>query len=248
MFIENTTPYKGKIKLKFEKFPEYSGQSVLNKIHFDFGFTKLVSRMYPYKTNEGYTHLDPEKVKLIVENTGGLIGVHEWWECVSKNTGRRKKTYKKPNTNVWEIIFHGKLPESFVSEKDNTYIGDVERGWWYYQNNLRVCQEHPYGVALEVDKFKKITGVYGYSHRGGAMFEIGHRVFNGHYDPKKEDYPKWQWLGFVMEMNSGSAEYLLDGEYKQISDYIPFNLRGTKVIETWEEAIEAAKNLSEYLG
>ena len=31
--IKNTTPYIGKIRLKFEKYPEYTGKSKLNKIH-----------------------------------------------------------------------------------------------------------------------------------------------------------------------------------------------------------------------
>ena len=47
--IKNTTPYLGKLVLKFEKYPHYSGSKsgVLNKVHLNLGFTKLVSRMIP---------------------------------------------------------------------------------------------------------------------------------------------------------------------------------------------------------
>ena len=50
--IKNTTPYIGKIRLKFEKFPYYTGKSKLNTIHLDLGFTKLVSRITPIRTGE----------------------------------------------------------------------------------------------------------------------------------------------------------------------------------------------------
>jgi len=37
--ITNETPYIGKIKLKFEKFPYYRGSNsgILNKVHLDLG-------------------------------------------------------------------------------------------------------------------------------------------------------------------------------------------------------------------
>jgi hypothetical protein len=59
--IKNTTPYIGKIRLKFEKFPEYTGKSKLNKIHLDLGFTKLVSRITPLQNLDGWL-INPELV------------------------------------------------------------------------------------------------------------------------------------------------------------------------------------------
>ena len=79
--IKNETPYIGKIKLKFEKFPHYSGSQsgMLNKIHLDLGFTKLVSRMYPNQVMEGGpSNIDPKKIELIEKYTGGIIGTHKW--------------------------------------------------------------------------------------------------------------------------------------------------------------------------
>ena len=77
MFIKNTTPYVGHLKFKFEKYPHYtSGESLLNKIHLDLGFTKLVSRMYPYKTVDGWV-INSQSTKLITKYTGGKIGTYK---------------------------------------------------------------------------------------------------------------------------------------------------------------------------
>jgi hypothetical protein len=58
-FIKNQTPYKGKLKLKFEKYPHYSNRkNKLNKVHLNLGFTKLVSRIKinDIKTDDGYVN------------------------------------------------------------------------------------------------------------------------------------------------------------------------------------------------
>ena len=59
--IKNTTPYIGKLRLKFEKYPEYTGKSKLNKIHLNLGFTKLVSRITPVQTLKGWV-INPESI------------------------------------------------------------------------------------------------------------------------------------------------------------------------------------------
>ena len=69
MLIKNQTPYLGKIRLKFERFPHYSGQTKLNKIHLDLGFTKLVSRIIPERDLEGWV-VNPECIKQIESCTG----------------------------------------------------------------------------------------------------------------------------------------------------------------------------------
>jgi hypothetical protein len=45
--IKNETPYLGKLKLKLEKYPHYSGgdSGKLNNIHLKLGFTKLLRRL-----------------------------------------------------------------------------------------------------------------------------------------------------------------------------------------------------------
>jgi hypothetical protein len=65
--IKNQTPYKGKLYLKFEKMPYYvsGGESgMLNKVHVNLGFTKLVSRIVPKRNLDGYI-MDPKKIKSI---------------------------------------------------------------------------------------------------------------------------------------------------------------------------------------
>ena len=108
--IKNNTPYIGKIKLKFEKYPEYTGGSFLNKVHLNLGFTKLVSRIYPTRTKSDGFKVDPYKVELINKFTGGKISAHtfgdEWGE---------------PNI----------LLNSFSSQS-GVYIGDITQGWWYF--------------------------------------------------------------------------------------------------------------------
>ena len=230
--IKNTTPYIGKIKFKFEKYPEYTGKSKLNKIHLNLGFTKLVSRITPHKDLNGWL-INPECIYLIQKHTGGKIGSHSFGD-------------KNEHT----------LPNSFLT-KDGEYIGDIERGWWYYKNNMMVCEDYPHGVATIIEyndmypDQQFITGYHGYTHRGGQTFKIGDRLFDPSYKPKEEDYEEWEWTGWeykYLELYGKSDE--LDKKWMResgISYVIPYKKRGSKVIETWEEALQAAINMSKEL-
>lgn len=249
MLINNDTPYVGKIKLSFTKNPNdvvTHSYSILNKIHLNLGFTKLVSRVFPFKLANGYHKLDKDKIELILLKTKGKIGIHEWWLCTSKKTGYNKTKYSKPDAKLWDILDHNILEESFVSQK-NIYIGNIQDAWWYYKNNLEVYEPKPYGVAREFGENGETTGYYGYSHRGGALFEKGQRIFDSNYIAKKEDYPDWQWAGFVQEFEKTNWDYLSKSESPEITAIVPFNMRGKKIIETWDDAILAATNLSKYL-
>jgi hypothetical protein len=103
MFIKNTTPYVGRLRFKFEKHPHYTGgkSGVLNKVHLNLGFTKLVSRMIPYR-NEDKWVINSQATKLITKYTGGKIGTH---------------TFGKDGEDV--------LANSFLAN-DGTYIGNIE--------------------------------------------------------------------------------------------------------------------------
>lgn len=249
--IKNNTPYVGNIKLKFEKNPHYTGggDGLLNKIHLNLGFTKLVSRMIPYRNEEGWI-VNSECIKLITKYTGGKVGTH---------------------------TFHGgehQLPNSFMTS-DGTYIGDIKTGWWYYNNKLYVCQEYPSGVALklktytpnirlknyildEYDRFvteqienDNVEGYYGYTHRGGSLFKIGDRIFDNYYLPVKSDYTEQEWDKFYQDYQKSldkadpfDKKWMVSDGIKSV---IPFNKRGKKVIENWKEAREAAICLSKHL-
>jgi hypothetical protein len=231
--FRNRTPYLGKIIFKFERYPYYTGGSILNKVHIDLGFTKFVSRLKPYKGLDGWA-VNTDRVDVINSYTGGIIGTH---------------TFEG-----------GTLNNSFLS-KTGAYIGDLRKGWWYFKNAMTVCEEYPRGVAevwntapkketLQHGKFG-LKGYYGYSHRGGSLFTIGDRLFDPDYQPKEEDYEEWQWSGWVEEFDSklDKADEF-DRKWMEedgIGCVIPFKMRGPKVIENWEEALQAAINMSKYL-
>jgi hypothetical protein len=224
--IKNTTPYIGKIKLKFEKYPEYTGKSKLNKIHLNLGFTKLVSRITPHKDLNGWL-INPECIYLIQKHTGGKIGSHSFGD-------------KNEHT----------LPNSFLT-KDGGYIGNIERGWWYYENNMKVCEQYPHGVAERYDDKGNLIGYHGYTHRGGQTFKIGDRLFYASYTPNEDDYEEWEWAGWQLkfeELYSKGDD--LDKKWMDkegIGYVIPFNKRGGKVIDNFKECLQAAINMSKDL-
>jgi hypothetical protein len=243
MLIKNQTPYLGKIKLKFEKSPWYSsGNNKLNKIHLNLGFTKLVSRIYVSRGMDGFIP-DPEKVELINRYTGGKIGDHKF-------------------EDEWG------LENSFLAQ-DGTYLGNLSDGWRYYKNQMIVTQKKPNGVALVLDKgffhmptvrngvvedyFSAfVKGYYGYSHRGGNTFRLGDRLFNPDYVPVESDYIKEEWdkykkLANESEIRNRKDGWLGDGEEFEIASIIPFNRRGKETIKTWDQAEQAAINMSNYL-
>ena len=224
--IKNTTPYIGKIRLKFEKYPEYTGKDKLNKIHLDLGFTKLVSRITPQQDLSGWL-INPECIYLIQKHTGGKIASHSFGD-------------KNEHT----------LLNSFLT-KDGEYVGDIERGWWYYKNKMKVCDKYPHGVAEVYNDNGDLIGFHGYSHRGGQTFKMGDRLFDASYKPKEEDYEEWEWIGWeykYLELYGKSDE--LDKKWMResgISYVIPYKKRGKKLIENWEEALQAAINMSKDL-
>jgi len=253
--VKNQTPYVGKIFFKFEKHPHYSSgeDGILNKIHMNLGFTKFVSRLIPKRNLDGQM-VDPEKVASINKYTWGKIGTH--------HVGNNKSD---------EFT----LNDCFLTQ-DGEFIGDVKEGWRYYKNNMIVCREYPHGVAIVLKTYApdnksensikdpyenyvteqvendNIVGYYGYTHRGGQTFKIGDRLFDEHYCPKQEDYSEKEWANFEKKFQKSlaNAENDLDRKWMEddgISHVIPFRLRGPKLIETWEEARQAAINMSKYL-
>ena len=273
MFIENTTPYVGKLRYRLERYPHYTGGnpwSKLNKVHANLGFAKLVSRMYPNTKKEGF-EINMGKVQKIESFTGGKIGKYEWWECTSKKTGNHKTLTKKPNPDIYDIKFYGELPNSFLSN-DGVYMGDIEEAWWYYRNQFRVSEKYPGRVAIQYseneyehqylyhlsgDRVNMLSeGYYGYSHRGGCLFKIGDRIFDEKYEPIEEDYEPWEWTGWVQDYEKALADAkkrndkfdINDIENDGVSRYIPFTKRGKELIKTWADAELAAYNLSNYLG
>lgn len=255
MFIKNHTVFNGRIVLKFQKHPYYSSsKSELNKVHLNLGFTKLVSRVMLHQTLDG-PDLNKEKIHKICMYTGGTIKKHEWWEV--KGPNGIFKTNRKPKHQN-DIVYHGVLPNSFMY--GDTYLGTAKDGWWYYKNRLVVCETEPRGVALKIKKgfwtddgdfFDYVEGIYGFSHRGGQLFKIGDRLFDENYHPHVKDYTSEQWEKWhskyrkrLKTADEFDKKWLTEDG---VAGFIPFKMRGKKTIETWDEAIQAAKNLSNYL-
>lgn len=241
--IKNRTPYLGKIFLTFEKYPEYRGRTILNKIHINLGFTKLVSRVKPNKTESGF-EIDPKKIEIIERLTGGKIQNYQL-------DGRPEEEFT--------------LYNQFMSQ-DDVWIGGIEDGWWYANNQLVVLPEHISGVAMKVKKeFLKmdksirpilnykdqfIEGFYGYTHRGGALFKIGDRIFDPGYHPQPEDYEPKEWEKYKKKLRERILKEVDEyGSFgtSSLKNWVPFNRRGNKTITNWDEAEDSAKRLVKYL-
>ena len=244
--IENETPYIGNVVLKFEKYPNIKNKhEILNKIHFDFGFTKLVSKIIPYRDDEDDFLVNSNKIRLIERYTMGLI-----------------RPFYIKGTNKY-------IKNSFVS-LTNKYIGDIMVGWKFYKEHLIVVNEYPSGVAIKLKKPVKIGQI---NLQKGKKYEnfideqiitnningilvfnvkcwntinskceyvlnIGDRIFDSNYTPIPNDYDEWEWTGYVEE----SIELGLN-----ISDIIPKERFGKKIIENWTDGLVSAINLSKYI-
>ncbi|CAB4219037.1 hypothetical protein UFOVP1604_120 [uncultured Caudovirales phage] len=227
--IKNRTPYLGKIRLKFEKFPHYSGKDKLNKVHLNLGFTKLVSRITPFRDFKGWI-VNPECIKLIEENTGLKIKTH---------------TIDHHGQEDEFVLYHSSI------HPDGHYVGSIEEGWWYYTNKLRATKgSHPH-TAWHKEKKQWV----GYSHRASQSFGKGDKLFTEdwtipvedllsydsyymkHIDKFYEEVERWAKTGATDDLTLA----------KWATEYIPFRRRGSKTIHSYEQAYEAAVNFAKYV-
>lgn len=203
------------------------------------------------KETIGKQSLSFEEIAIIEKATGGKIGTHEWW--VVKGVEENFTTNRKPS-HEQDIIYHGVLENSFLSQ-GGEYIGNFEQAKWYYETRLKVYESYPNGVAIALDENGNIEGYVGYTHRGGSMFRIGERLFDETYEPKEEDYTQEQWQSYICRYNEaldkaekeGDEWWANDIKTDGIARFIPFKMRGNKIIENLDEAALAAKNLSNHL-
>lgn len=247
MLIKNHTPYIGKLKLCFEKYPHYTqGNNQLNKVHLNLGFTKLVSRILIDESFDEGFKVDPEKLKIIENYTGGEIRDFK----VSPETPHPADKGRYDFT----------LQNAFVY--NDQYIGCVKDAWWYVKNKFIVCEKYSHGVAVKLKNYElayhlytnksherldNIEGVYGYSHRGGNTFKIGDKIFDENWIPEEEDMLKLEKY-FAKHLKKFDEKYSEEMSMNEwCVRYIPFKLRGSKAIENWNDAYEAARNMSKYL-
>jgi len=147
--------------------------------------------------------------------------------------------------------------ENSLLSPDGTYVGSIKEARWYVSNQMMIDEQYPHGVAAVITPETYgtdnpvIEGMCGYTHRGAQLFRIGDRLFDGKYKPTKEDYPEDEWNLYeenfkkLYEEEDELGKKWMDAD--GLSYVIPFKLRGSKIIETMEDAFEAAKNMSDYL-
>jgi len=91
----------------------------------------------------------------------------------------------------------------------------------------------------------------GWSHRAKAGFKKGDRLFDVTYKPIESDYTQAEWKNWKVKFQK-AINKADDLEKKWIiedgmSYVIPFKQRGPKIIETNQEAKQAAINFSKYV-
>lgn len=141
-------------------------------------------------------------------------------------------------------------------ENGHVYVSNhkhMEPPLWIFKKKYDlVATDHP-NVLYE----KNIKKYIGYSHRGSCSFGIGDMLFTEDLKDYSEYYrnPKYRWK-YILTL----LEYHIRGDYLAfedlcedniighgISQIIPFREKGTKRIETLDEAYQAALNFLNYM-
>lgn len=136
-------------------------------------------------------------------------------------------------------------------EDDLNVITDV--GTYYILNcsflldeSMKYKNTNTYGVVYS-NKTKKY---YGFTHRGvkgfgigDMLFDINNENFSIYYNSFKYRL-KYLYRLFINLKDRFTFKYLIEDGIK---DVIPFNKRGSKIIETKEEAKQAAINFMKYI-
>lgn len=93
------------------------------------------------------------------------------------------------------------------------------------------------GLQSVADKKGKLIGYRGYSHRGGAIWQPGMKLFDAKYKMPKThpNYKKY-------EAKAKKSEFA-----ENIMEVVPFSERGSKTIKTLAETKQAAKNFANYM-
>ena len=229
-FVKNDTPYLGRLVLRIERNSNYKStkKGFLNKIHIDFKFFKLVTRLIPKTDDRGWV-ADPEKVSLIEKYTGGIVKEKILVDNESKS-----------GYNLSHIFL----------TKSKKYVGDIFLGWYYFKNQLMILEDKPNGIAIKY-KNRKIEGYLVMTEKINVMLRIGDRIFNEDYNPSKSEFSKKEWNKwrkkfYVVHSNAlGWQKKELDR--RGMFHFIPHNLRGFKKITTLDQAKESAIKIYNYI-
>ena len=128
----------------------------------------------------------------------------------------------------------------------NVGVYDILGCSFLLDESMKYKNTNTYGVAYS-DKTKKY---YGFTHRGIAGFGIGDMLFDINNENTSIYYNSIKYrIKYLYTLIRDITckfrfKYLIEDGIK---DVIPFNKRGSKIIETKEEAKQAAINFMKYI-
>ena len=128
----------------------------------------------------------------------------------------------------------------------NVGVYDILACSFLLDESMKYKNTNTYGVAYS-DKTKKY---YGFTHRGSEGFGIGDTLFNINNENTSIYYNSIKYrIKYLYTLIRAITckfrfKYLIEDGIK---DVIPFNKRGSKIIETKEEAKQAAINFMKYI-
>ena len=230
LFVKNETPYLGKLKLKFEKNPNYENtkNGILNKVHINFGFVKFTTRLIPNLDEDGWK-LKEDSIPLIEKYTSCLVG-KKWVNDDSFSSGYRSSYY--------------------LYIKNSGYVCDLEKGWWMYKNNIKIFEKYPQCVGLKYDG-KNFKSCYVFCYEKSFFLEIGDKIFEQNYKPSKifHDKTKWKkWFGdYKKDFKNSNKERKIQIKKVGMKNYIPIQERGRYPIKDMDDAIKSVENILIYL-
>lgn len=147
--------------------------------------------------------------------------------------------------NIVTNVF-GVFKEDDLCVVTNVGIYDILNCRFLLDESMKYKNTNTYGVVYS-DKTKKY---YGFTHRGVKGFGIGDMLFDINNENTSIYYNsfkyrlKYLYRLFINLKDRFTFKYLIEDGIK---DVIPFNKRGSKIIETKEEAKQAAINFMKYI-
>jgi uncharacterized protein YneF (UPF0154 family) len=228
--IKKRSFYVGTLYFTITKESPYyrSGGDILNNVHFEFLGFYFASRLIKRKTKSGFRK-DQKLIKVFESTCGVKVGNY-------KVNDSSENTY-----DDWT------LSDAVVTPISKRLVGTLDDCYWMLEKSVVACDEFPSaGYSIKDNTW------IGWSHRAKAAFKKGDRLFDEKYKPVDSDYTKEEWtkysIAYQKSLNSAIDE--LDRKWiieDGIAHVIPFKQRGPKIIETNQEAKQAAINFSKYV-
>ena len=228
--IKKRSFYVGTLYFTITKESPYyrSGGDILNNVHFEFLGFYFASRLIKRKTKSGFRK-DQKLIKVFESTCGVKVGNY-------KVNDSSENTY-----DDWT------LSDAVVTPISKRLVGTLDDCYWMLEKSVVACDEFPSaGYSIKDNTW------IGWSHRAKAAFKKGDRLFDEKYKPVESDYTEEEWTKFSLayQKSLNSAVDDLDRKWiieDGIAHVIPFKQRGPKIIETNQEAKQAAINFSKYV-